>query len=337
MGEIYKSSRSMAQKKKTASKKTSSNKKKTTTKSAKKKTSRSGQTKVAKKKSKKAKTKTKKTSEKIVIDEKNNLVFGSEEELFSHFQPVIEKLEGIFFGKKKEQDIPVEAYPDFEECLPLLLEEPLEIWRDEESIKGESIYNFIGEFEDEEQPDEDPIFYVAQAYMADEVPCFVYLHFPTRNEKLVDEYRKGQVIFDISRANHVEGAATGDALSEGDELAAGLYQAMLVVRGEKDIPEESFPEFFELREESIEEADEIWQSTDSQGNVLVSFIKEFSDIEIEGMDSEELFYIAVTVEEEDSQAHALLFSFPTVDRNLVDRYRQGENLQAEEVTQQSNH
>jgi hypothetical protein len=35
--------------------------------------------------------------------------------------------------------------------------------------------------------------------------------------------------------------------------------------------------------------------------------------------------------------HSLLFSFPTSDTYLLDRYRQGENLQAEEVVQESSH
>lgn len=291
------------------------------------------QTKVRKKMNKK-----KDSSEgSIVIDEKENLVFSSEEELYSHFQPVIEKLEKYFFEKRNEGDIPVESYTDFEECLPLLLEEPFEVWQDDESFDGEVIYNFIGEFEDEEHPDVEPIFYLAQVYMTEEVPSFVYLHFPTRDESLIDHYRKGKIVYDIARSHILLGAAEGDALSEGEELAVGLYEAMLKVRSEKDIVEENFLDFSDLREETIEEPDEIWQSTDSQGNVLVSFIKEHPDVEIEGIESEELFYIVVTVEEENSQAHALLFSFPTIDRNLVDRYRHGENLQAEEVIQQSNH
>ena len=116
------------------------------------------QTKVRKKMNKK-----KDSSEgSIVIDEKENLVFSSEEELYSHFQPVIEKLEKYFFEKRNEGDIPVESYTDFEECLPLLLEEPFEVWQDDESFDGEVIYNFIGEFEDEEHPDVEPIFYLAQ-------------------------------------------------------------------------------------------------------------------------------------------------------------------------------
>lgn len=276
-------------------------------------------------------------SERIVIDEEENLIFSSEQELYEHFRPAIQKLEAEFFKKRSESDIPVDQFPEFEECLSLLLEEPFEIWQDSDILPGQTVYNYIGEFEDEEKPEAEPVFYVAQVYLAQNIPSFVYLHFPTRDESLVEKFRTGSVIFDISRVGLLPGAAEGDALSEGEELAVGLYQAMLKVRSDKDIPEERFQEFIDFREETIEDADEIWRSTDLQGNVLVSFIKECPEVEIEGFSGEELYYIVVTVEEESSQTHALLFSFPTVDGQLVDRYRHGENLQADEVSQQSNH
>ena len=68
------------------------------------------------------------------------------------------------------------------------------------------------------------------------------------------------------------------------------------------------------------------------GNVLVSFIREFPD-EADGG----IHYIVVTIEDMPSNSHALLFSFPTKDENLVGRYRHGENLQAEEVVQEASH
>jgi hypothetical protein len=45
----------------------------------------------------------------------------------------------------------------------------------------------------------------------------------------------------------------------------------------------------------------------------------------------------VTIEDTPSSSHALLFSFPTTDENLIGRYRHGENMQAEEVVQEASH
>ena len=135
-------------------------------------------------------------------------------------------------------------------------------------------------------------------------------------------------------------AVEGDALSEGDDLAVGLYRAMLTLRSEKDLEEGVFKDYEALREVTIEEPDEIWRSVDLSGNILVTFIKDFGGEDLStDLPSElpEVRYIVVTIEDTPSSSHALLFSFPTTDINLVDRYRHGENLQAEEVVQEGSH
>jgi hypothetical protein len=147
---------------------------------------------------------------------------------------------------------------------------------------------------------------------------------------LVNKYRRGDSVFSPETRDICMGAIEGDSLYENDPLAVGLYSAMMMLRNTNDIPETQFLKYEDLRESTLEEADEIWRSADSTGNVLVSFIKEMGE-------DEELYYIAVTLEDAPSGSHALLFSFPTTDKGLVDRYRHGENLQAEEVVQESSH
>ena len=107
---------------------------------------------------------------------------------------------------------------------------------------------------------------------------------------------------------------------------------MLTLRSEKDLPETDFHSLEHLRESTIEEADEIWRSNDLNGNTLVTFIKSHLDEE-----KGDVTYVVVTIEDTASSSHALLFSFPTMDTALADRYRHGENLQAEEVVQEASH
>ena len=94
------------------------------------------------------------------------------------------------------------------------------------------------------------------------------------------------------------GAIDGDALHEGDDLATGLYKAMLLLRSDKDLNEDEFANYADCREETLEDADEIWRAGDSLGNVLVSFIKEFNE-------EEDFYYVVVTVEDAPSGSHAL--------------------------------
>lgn len=288
---------------------------------------------------KSAAAKKRKVADKIVIDEGNGLVFENETELYSHFLTEIEFLEKEFFSLRDNKDIPELKFRTYEGNLSQLLEDPDEVWEDSQSMKDHEFFIYMRNMTPANQGDGEenttPLYHVAVCYLAEDTPSFVYLHFPTQDAQLVERYRRGVLVYDRSQAHIPVGALDGDALSESDELASGLYQAMMSLRNEKDFPEERFSEFMNFREETLEEADEIWRSSDTQGNVLVSFIKEFHDIEGAGV--EEFHYIVITLEDAASNSHALLFSFPTTDISLVERYRHGENLQAEEVVQEASH
>lgn len=265
--------------------------------------------------------------EKIIIDEKNKLVFKSEAEVLKYFEKQIALLEKEFLSLRPKKDFTDAQAAKLETHLDATLDNPDEIWVDTKTIKANPLNIFIKRIRE----DEEEFHYIALTYVAQNTPTFVYLHFPTKSSEMVDQYRRGDQ--DQDRANNqVEmGCIEGDALSEGDELAVGLYKAMLVLRQDDDVPGKEFQGFAELREGAIEEPDEIWRNNDLDGNVLVNFIKDFS------MSNEPLYYVVVTLEDSDSSSHALLFSFPTKDESLVDRYRHGENLHADEVVQESSH
>jgi hypothetical protein len=264
-----------------------------------------------------------KALDKIVINEADGLVFESESELYAHFADDILKLEREFFSLRDQHDIPESRFPEFEENLNMTLENPDEIWEDSSSLQEKVVYIYIKRFSED-------LFHVAACYLTDETPTFVYLHFPTNESDLVKKYHRGECIFSEGSRDVPMGAIEGDSLYEGDQLAVGLYSAMMMLRNPSDLPESQFLKYAGFRETTLEDADEIWRSADSTGNVLVSFIKEIGE-------DEEVFYVAVTLEDAPSGSHALLFSFPTTDKGLVERYRHGENLQAEEVVQESSH
>jgi len=265
--------------------------------------------------------------ERIVIDAGRGLEFTSEEELYRHFYNEITHLEEEFFRLRPADDIPDANFGKYETNLNALLDDPDEVWQDSDTVKGTDLAIYIRKFKSRE-----PLFHVAVVYLTEDVPSFVYLHFPTKVESLVDQYRRGRKVMDRSQVDAKRGAIEGDALHEGDEFALGLYTAMMKLRTENDIGESDFQDFVDCREDTIENPDEIWRSNDTMGNVLVTFVKQYSE------DPDDSFhYIVVTLEDSASSSHALLFSFPTKDDNLVARDRHGENLQAEEVVQEASH
>lgn len=274
---------------------------------------------------KKRKSDDAKERELIVIDEEAGLIFESDKELEAYFEAPIEALEDEYQGLRGEGDYTDDEQIALEGELEEALDDPDEVWRDEKLWPEGALHVFLRVFEE--------FTYVAVAYVSsEEEPTFVLIHFPTRDPEMVRNYQRGTLVYSRAFEQVLPGAIDGDALSDGDELAMGLYVSMLKLRSDKDVPQEDFQKYGGLREDSIEEPDEIWRKNDLHGNTLVCFIKEFPDHELG-----EVTYVTVTLEDPESQVHSLLFSFPTKDSALVDRYRQGENLQAEEVVQENSH
>ena len=283
----------------------------------------------------KARTKKKKLSERneelIVIDEKAGLIFQTTAELYKYFEGAIEVLENEYEALRNSSDFSEQEQTKFEDRLEDVLDQPDEVWCDTAAVKDLLIHHFVKTFEDQNQT----LHYVASTYVStdDDTPTFVLQHFASKDHELFKNFQRGELIYDHDFADAQPGAVDGDALSEGDPLALGLYLAMIKVRSDKDIEPGKFQDYSVLREETIEAADEIWRKNDLDGNVLVSFIKEYPEHE----DTKDLAYVAVTQEDPESSVHSLLFSFPTTDKTLLDRYRQGENLQADEIVQESSH
>lgn len=266
----------------------------------------------------------------IIIDEAQGLVFETEAELFEYFSAHIETLEQEYRALRTPEDFSDEEQLDFDNYLEATLDEPDEVWFDEKTFDDMPIYHFIKTIDNAEGA----FKYIAVAYVSaeEEFPTFVFIQFPTRDSQMVSHFQRGELAYSQAYEKALSGAIEGDALGEADPLALGLYQSMITVRAAQDIPEDKFHDFAELREDTIENADEIWRKTDTAGNILVCFIKEFPDHELK-----DLSYVAVTQEDDQTNVHSLLFSFPTTDKTLADRYRQGENLQAEEIVQESSH
>ncbi len=276
---------------------------------------------------------TKKFQEKelIVIDEAQGLIFENEKTLLGYFGQPMKALEERYTKSFNPKiDFTVDEIIEREMWLESVLDDPDEIWIDNESFPEIPVYTLIKEIQNG-----DEIFsYVACVYLNSEekYPTFVFVQFATKDHDLADRFREKEMIYHRKLESAQFAAIEGDSLIEGDYLAMGLLEAMMKVRSEKDIPASDFKKYANFREEVINDPDEIWRKVGSDGQVLVTFISDVSDNGVS-----DLHYVVVTEEDQDSQVHSLLFSFPTTDEGLLSRYRQGENLEADEVVSESSH
>ncbi len=281
-------------------------------------------------KSRGQKKKTAKEQELIVIDEKAGLIFESEDALDGYFINHIEVLEGEYMLKRKSTDFSDKTQIKLEKHLEEVLAAPDRIWKDATSFPDLVLHIYTKEIQAKSQD----FIYIAICYVTvdEQTPTFVLTHFPTKDQELHKHFKRGELIYDKVFEKVADGALEGDSLLEADGLAMGLYLSMLKVRSDSDIPQIEFKNYADLRESTIEDPDEIWRKSDLNGHQMVVFIKEFPDHA-----TSDLTYVVATIEDEGQAVHTLLFSFPTNDATLVDRYRMGENLQAEEVIQESSH
>jgi hypothetical protein len=278
-----------------------------------------------KKKSKKSKETQK---QQIIIDESRGLIFDSEDDVIEHFRSEIETLEKEYHEWRSETDIDLDNIEDLDQHLTELLQDPDEVWLTHDALSGIPLGTFIGYYEAEDH--DINFYYITLTYFTDNIPRFVFLHFATTDLNLIKKYQRGEKIYDRNNQTIQSDEEAVDALTEGDELAVGLYRAMLKLRNPTDIPESEFHSYLKYREETIEDPDEIWRKIDTEGRVLVSFLKSIED-------SGDVKYIVVTTEDAATESHYLLFSFPTKDPNLIDRYKQGEPLDASSYTREESH
>jgi len=256
----------------------------------------------------------------LVIDPDRSWTFKDENELYDFFKKDIEFIETKFTHHLSQAlELP---HPTLE----YTLDDPTEVWeRTDLFLDERPVYTFIRDFDDHVE--------VAFCHCFEKEPVFIYSHFSLSGTPDLSDLETEFLVRDKEMKEVFKGALEGDSLHEGDDLAIGLYKAMLTLRSDDDFIETSFSDFLEIREITIQEADEIWRSMDSYGNNLVYFIKDFEEAETDAA----FHYVAVTIEDSVSDSNVLLFSFPTKDKNLLDRYRVGENLQTEEIVQEGSH
>jgi hypothetical protein len=294
--------------------------------------SKTGKKKATKKVKAKANQASKKIQDKelIVIDETQGLIFENDKTLFGYFSEQINLMEDRYAKYyAPSRDFTEDEIDAKEDWLEATLDDPDEIWIDADSFPEIPLYALVKTIDDPQ----DPFIYVAVVYLDTEekYPSFVFIHFATKDIQLAEMFRQKEIIYHRKLEAIQFAAIEGDSLLEGDQLAIGLLESVLILRNENDVKTEDFQNFAEQREETINSPDEIWRKVDSEGHTLVTFIRDISEFKTDH------YYIVVTEEDPNTEVHSLLFSFPTNDSTLVDRYRQGENLEAEEVSQESSH
>jgi len=275
----------------------------------------------------------------LFVEEEVGRIFCTEECIAEHFSTEIARLEKEYLRRRGDGDLTAEEREALDHLRWVTLQEPDEVWR-EKTLAGDYRYTLISEFE----PGNRRVWCVCICLFLRGEPSFLYLAFPTKNEALVGQYRRGERVEWTGGAKPAQEAAAKAASATAEEPAKymidGLadewtedetFRAELTqARKDDDIPASEYALYQSCLEESLEAPDEVWSLKLGKKDALTlyHFIK-FYDEEPAGV-----WYVVVARETEDEEQIEILDAFPTRDPDLVERYRRG-NQEIGETEMQS--
>ena len=212
-------------------------------------------------------------------------------------------------------DIPCEEFPKYEQYAALTMQAPSELWLDKSPAGQEHLF-FIGSFSDEGRA----FHYVVLSFALKKEPTFILLSFPTRDNAILDLYRKGKEITvgveQVSIPVENRHFLTPQSNTWG-EYRFNMQKEMLRHRKSNDIQQSDFGEHGYLLDETINHPDEAWELVVDGERVRLTLI---------GKHSDSLHYVVVCVltnNDSSGTPWRVLYHFPTEDPSLVARYRQG--------------
>lgn len=252
--------------------------------------------------------------EKIVyVEESSSRFFCSEKCIRSYYDPMAEHYRKEMLEIRDPHDISEADFGDFESYAPLCLSNPDEIWVDNTEF-GEAITYFLANFTNEGGK----FTYIVMCFCLEAEPTYILLSFPTRDKKLVEEFRRGEKM--ELKEDDTETAEPGASPVLEEEFLAhqggAIEEEMLRHRSKGDIPADEFDEYTHCVDQTIENPDEVWELQDEGDNPLLTLISQ---------PEENLHYVVICTYDasQGQDSWRVIYSFPTRDPMLVQRYRRG--------------
>ena len=254
------------------------------------------------------------SEEKIVyVEESSTRFFCSEKCIRAYYDPMAEHYRSQMMEIRDPHDISEADFSEYESYAPLCLSNPDEEWVDTTEF-GETITYFLANFTNEGGK----FTYIVACFCLESEPTYILLSFPTRDKKLVEEFRKGDRVERKEEDEEISEPKVSPVLAE-DFLAKqgnAIEEEMLRHRSESDIPQSEFEEYGHLVDQTIESPDEVWELQDEGENPLLTLISEQGD---------SLHYVVICAIDasQGQESWRVIYSFPSLDPALVQRYRRG--------------
>lgn len=253
--------------------------------------------------------------EKIVyVEEATSRFFCSEKCIRHYYDPMSEYYRLQMLGIRDPHDIPEPDFNEYESYAPLCLSNPDEAWV-ENTENGETVTYFLSNYTNEGGK----FTYIVMCFCLEMEPTYILLSFPTRDKKLVEEFRRGEKM-ELEENDEAPAEPEVSSVLNDDFMAKqgnAIEEEMLRYRNSQDIPKKEFEDYVHHLDQTIENPDEVWELQDDGGNTLLTLIAQLE---------ENLHYVVICTYDqkmENQESWRVIYHFPTNDQSLVQRYRRG--------------
>ncbi len=241
-----------------------------------------------------------------------------------YFAPTAELLHDEIIKLRDSHDYNESDLEKFQKYEELTFQDPDEIWVNQ-TESGDQYYTYISHFKESNRK----FSYVIVCLVLDAKPSYVLLRFVSKDEDLVNHYRKGHDLR-LHDGLEPEMPENSQALENHqeefeDEQRFDLQELERICKDNRkpdDILISDFPKYEPFIELAIEDPDEIWTYTDENQNHFCTFITKFKS-----EDLKPFTMIVVCLPDVDGKSKELevVMAFPTIDFSLIQHFRKGIN------------
>lgn len=260
----------------------------------------------------------------LFVEESSTNYFCSEACIEKFYAPIIKHFSDKLF--KLRQDLNCfedEILTKLEDpsYVDRMLSDPDEIYLIQNQL-GEQIYSYAKHFD----YNGEKFSLLALCFVYNKYPSFVLSLTVSQNDYIIGQFKYGQKvesIDDFKKPMQGEFDVDPELIEQIEHKKSTLLAEHLERRQEVDIPFENFDIYMEFVDKTLNEADEIFKTTDRVSESYLTYIKAFD------RDGISFFYIVIclqTTVDEENDLVIPVFSFPTIDGKLSEYYRKGEMI-----------
>jgi len=265
----------------------------------------------------------------LFVEEKSSKGFCSEACIEDFYRPVLKYYERLEAKLREELNLVDETVLfgiSDEEVMKKLIESPDEVWRLTNEL-GEEVFSYIKYF--------NKAYFIVLCTSFKNEPSYIFSTLKTTDERMLNEYRIGEVV--SQERKHLQDLEEIIEAKKSEVLAR-----ILEVNSDVDITMDRYTDYEHFFEDTMHEADEIYELKDKHGDMMVTYIKSFKD------HGEGIFYIVVCIKsdspslkyieqeipglnaEEDRKKELMtifpIMAFPTRSGEVYKEFKQGKLL-----------